>query len=100
MSDSAESKGKPEQKGKSQSQSSSDWGYQVVCWNDSINIMDYSTYVLRVVFNWPKDRAEAHMLQIHNVGKSVLVRDVFEKAEYYVHRLQGYGLHATMEKDE
>jgi ATP-dependent Clp protease adapter protein ClpS len=36
---------------------------------------------------------------VHNTGKSVLVRDSFEKAEHYVHQLQRYSLHATMERD-
>ena len=39
------------------------------------------------------------MLQVHKQGKSVLVRETFEKAEHYVHQLQGYSLHATMEPD-
>jgi hypothetical protein len=29
----------------------------------------------------------------------VLTRESFERAEHYVHRLQGYSLHATMEPD-
>jgi len=37
------------------------------------------------------------MLQVHEQGKSVLVRESLEKAEHYVHELQKYTLHATME---
>ena len=40
------------------------------------------------------------MLEVHNAGKSLLVRETFEKAEHYVHQLQGYSLHATMEREE
>ena len=39
------------------------------------------------------------MLQVHNTGKSVLKRESLEKAEHYVHQLQRYSLHATMERD-
>ena len=39
------------------------------------------------------------MKQVHNLGKSVLVRESLEKAEHYVHQLQKYSLHATMERD-
>jgi len=74
-------------------------GYLVVCWDDPVNLMDYVTHVFQKVFGWPKQKAEFHMLQVHNDGKSVLVRDSMEKAEHYVHQLQKYTLHATMERD-
>ncbi|MGA3180320.1 MAG: ATP-dependent Clp protease adapter ClpS [Verrucomicrobiota bacterium] len=76
-----------------------DRGYVVICWNDPVNLMDYVTHVFQTVFGWPKARAERHMLQVHQSGKSLLVRETFEKAEHYVHQLQGYGLHATMERE-
>ncbi len=52
-----------------------------------------------MVFAWPTSKAEQHMLQVHNQGKSVLTREGFEKAEHYVHQLQQYSLHATLEPD-
>jgi len=75
-------------------------GYLVICWNDPVNYMDYVTHVFRVVFRWTRKKAEFHMLQVHEQGKSVLKRDSMEKAEHYVHQLQKYSLHATMERDE
>ena len=77
-----------------------DPGFLVICWNDPVNFMDYVTHVFQKVFGWPKKKAEFHMLQVHEQGKSVLVRDSLEKAEHYVHQLQGYTLHATMERDQ
>jgi len=77
-----------------------DRGYLVICWNDPVNLMDYVTHVFQIVFGWPKARAEKHMLQVHETGKSLLVRETFEKAEHYVHQLQSYSLHATMEREE
>lgn len=74
-------------------------GYLVICWDDPVNLMDYVTHVFQVVFGWQKAKAEQHMLQVHNDGKSVLVRDSMERAEHYVHELQKYSLHATMERD-
>jgi len=44
--------------------------------------------------------AEKHMMEVHEKGKSVLVREGAEKAEFYVHQLQNYKLHATMEPAE
>jgi ATP-dependent Clp protease adaptor protein ClpS len=76
-----------------------DPGYLVVCWNDPVNYMDYVTHVFQRVFGWPRKKAEFHMLQVHEQGKSVLVRESLERAEHYVHQLQKHSLHATMERD-
>jgi ATP-dependent Clp protease adaptor protein ClpS len=83
-----------------QPESTKEPGYLVICWNDPINLMDYVTHVFQVVFGWARQKAEHHMLQVHEQGKSVLTRDSLEKAEHYVHQLQKYSLHATMERDE
>jgi ATP-dependent Clp protease adaptor protein ClpS len=72
----------------------------VIVWNDPVNLMDYVTHVFQVVFGWQRQKAEVHMMQVHNQGKSVLARESMEKAEFYVHQLQKYTLHATMERDK
>ena len=74
-------------------------GWLVVCWDDPVNFMEYVTHVFQTVFGWPKSKAEHHMLQVHQQGKSVLARESLEQAEHYVHQLQKYTLHATMERD-
>lgn len=74
-------------------------GWLVICWNDPVNLMTYVTHVFMRVFGWNKTKAERHMLQVHEQGRSVLLRDKMERAEFYVHRLHAYGLHASMEKD-
>ncbi len=74
-------------------------GYLVVCWNDPVNLMDYVTHVFQTVFGWTRQKAEKHMMEVHNQGKSVLAREGMEKAEHYVHQLQKYSLHATLERD-
>ena len=71
----------------------------VICWNDPVNLMTYVTHVFQTVFGWNKQKAEHHMLQVHRQGKSVLARTTMEKAEHYVHQLQKYTLHATMEAE-
>jgi ATP-dependent Clp protease adaptor protein ClpS len=75
-------------------------GYLVICWNDPVNLMDYVTHVFMKVFGLKKAKARKHMLEVHEKGKSVLVRENSEKAEFYVHQLQNYQLHATMEPAE
>src|SRR5205814_1581388 len=65
-------------------------GYLVVCWNDPVNYMDYVTHVFQRVFGWKRQKAEFHMLQVHEQGKSILARESMEKAEHYVHQLQAF----------
>ena len=74
-------------------------GYRVICWNDPVNLMQYVTHVFQVVFGWERKKAEKKMLEVHNDGKSLLTRESLEKAEFYVHQLQKYNLHATLEKN-
>jgi ATP-dependent Clp protease adaptor protein ClpS len=90
----------PELEIKEQSATKLDPGYMVICWNDPVNLMEYVTHVFQVVFGWPRKRAEHHMMEVHTSGKSVLVRESFEKAEHFVHQLQGYSLDATMEREQ
>jgi ATP-dependent Clp protease adaptor protein ClpS len=72
-------------------------GYLVICWNDPVNLMIYVTHVFQTVFGWERKKAEKHMLEVHEKGKSVLTRESFEKAEFYVHQLQKFSLQATLE---
>ena len=73
--------------------------YLVICWNDPVNLMPYVTHVFQVVFGWAKKKAQTHMLEVHHKGKSILTRESLERAEHYVHQLQKYSLHATLERD-
>jgi ATP-dependent Clp protease adaptor protein ClpS len=75
-------------------------GYLVICWNDPVNFMDYVTHVFQTVFGWTRQKAEHHMKEVHEQGRSVLTRDTLERAEFYVHELQKFNLHATLEHDE
>ncbi|MCU0771877.1 MAG: ATP-dependent Clp protease adaptor ClpS [Verrucomicrobia bacterium] len=74
-------------------------GYLVVCWNDPVNFMDYVTHVFQTVFGWNRQQAERHMREVHEKGRSVLVRESLEKAEFYVHQLQQFSLHASLERN-
>ena len=59
-----------------------DPGYLVICWNDPVNLMSYVTHVFQQVFGWNRQKAEKHMLEVHAEGRSVLVRESFEQAEF------------------
>lgn len=82
---------------KTKPETDEDPGYLVICWNDPVNLMAYVTHVFQKVFGWERKKAETHMMEVHNQGRSVLVRESFEKAEFYVHELHKYSLQATME---
>lgn len=88
-----------ERKERTDSQSDFEPAWLVICWNDPVNLMTYVSHVLQKVFGWNRQKAEYHMLQVHREGKSMLVRTTMEKAEHYVHLLQNYTLHATMERE-
>ena len=72
--------------------------WQVVVHNDPVNLMTYVTMVFQRVFGYPREKAERHMLEVHQQGRSILWSGVRERAELYVQQLHGYLLLATLEK--
>jgi ATP-dependent Clp protease adaptor protein ClpS len=75
-----------------------DLPWQVVVHNDPINLMSYVTMVFQRVFGYPREKAERHMLEVHQKGRSILWSGLRERAEFYVQQLHGYLLLATIEK--
>lgn len=74
--------------------------WNVIVWNDPITLMTYVVYVLRKLFGYSEEKATQLMLEVHHKGRSVVTSVDREKAEYYVSRLHGYGLQASMERTE
>jgi ATP-dependent Clp protease adaptor protein ClpS len=75
-----------------------DLPWQVVVHNDPVNLMTYVTMVFQRVFGYPREKAERHMLEVHQKGRSVLWSGVRERAELYVQQLHSHLLLATLEK--
>jgi ATP-dependent Clp protease adaptor protein ClpS len=75
-----------------------DLPWHVVVHNDPVNLMSYVTMVFQRVFGYPRDKAERHMLEVHQQGRSILWSGMRERAELYVQQLHGYLLLATIEK--
>jgi ATP-dependent Clp protease adaptor protein ClpS len=73
--------------------------YRVICWDDPVNLMDYVTHVFQKVFGWSLSKAKKHMMEVHEEGQSILIRDSLEQAEHYAHQLQCYHLNATLHRD-
>ena len=66
--------------------------------NDPVNLMTYVTMVFQRVFGFPREKAERHMLEVHQKGRSIVWNGARERAELYVQQLHGYLLLATLEK--
>ena len=75
-----------------------DLPWQVVVHNDPVNLMSYVTMVFQKVFGLSKEKAERHMLEVHQLGRSILWSGMRERAELYVQQLHGYLLLATLER--
>ena len=72
--------------------------WNVIVYDDPVNLMSFVTLVLRRVFGYPHERAEALMIEVHKRGLSVVWSGEREKAELYVQQLQSHQLLAAMKK--
>ncbi len=75
-----------------------DLPWDVIVWDDPVNLMSYVVYVLRKVFSFPEPMARKLMLEIHKNGKALVASEPRETALEYVEKLHGHGLQATMER--
>ena len=69
-------------------------------WNDPITLMSYVVFVFQKLFGYNREKATRLMLEVHHQGRSVVATVDREKGEYYVSRLHGFGLLATIEQTE
>lgn len=74
--------------------------WDVIVWNDPVNLMTYVIFVLQRIFGYPSALATKLMLEVHNRGQSIVATEPREKAELHVHQLHGYGLQSTLRKHE
>ena len=72
--------------------------WNVVVWNDPVNLMDYVVWVFRKLFGFPKEKATKLMLQVHNEGRAIVATVPREQAELAAYRLHHHGLWATLER--
>lgn len=75
-----------------------DLPWQVIVWNDPVNLMDYVVFVLRKLFGHSLEEANRLMLAVHNEGRASVSQGPREQAEMDCYRLHQYGLWATVEK--
>lgn len=77
-----------------------DTPWNVVVHNDPVNLMTYVSRVFEKVFGYSRERAEKHMMEVHQQGRSIVWTGIRERAEAYVEQLHGYLLLATLEKSQ
>ena len=75
-----------------------DHPWNVIVYDDPVNLMSFVTLVLRRIFGYSEVKATAMMLEVHKGGKSVVWTGNREKAEFYVQQLQSHQLLAAMKK--
>lgn len=72
--------------------------WSTVVWDDPINLMSYVTFVFMSYFNFPRERAEQLMLQVHTDGRAIVSSGSRESMELDVQAMHEFGLWATMEQ--
>ncbi len=72
--------------------------WQVVVWNDPVNLMSYVVHVFRTYFGYPPDRARILMLQVHHEGHAIVATGPRETMEVHARAMHDYGLWATVRK--
>ena len=71
-----------------------------IVWNDPVNLMSYVTYVFTSYFGYSKSKAAKLMMEVHEDGRSVVSNGTREEMERDVQAMHGFGLWATMQKDD
>lgn len=75
-----------------------DTPWNVLVHDDPVNLMGYVTWVLMKIFSYDEKKASALMLQVHQLGRSIVWTGQREKAEFYVQQLQAHLLQSSLEK--
>ncbi len=77
-----------------------DLPWNVVVHNDPVNLMSYVSLIFRRVFGFSREKAEHHMMEVHELGRSIVWTGEREKAELFVQQLHLHLLLATLEQAE
>jgi len=72
--------------------------WQLVVWNDPVNLMSYVSWVFRRHFGVDPPTAEHLMMQVHTAGRATLAEGNREHMERHAEAMHEYGLWATVER--
>lgn len=76
----------------------SDVPWVVLVWNDPVNLMSYVSYVFQSYFGYSESKANKLMMEVHELGKSVVATGSREAAERDTLAMHSYGLWATFQR--
>jgi ATP-dependent Clp protease adaptor protein ClpS len=71
-----------------------------IVWNDPVNLMSYVEWVFRSYFGFDRPEAHRRMMQVHENGRAVVANGTREEMERHVNAMHGYGLWATLQKED
>lgn len=72
--------------------------WQVLVWNDPVNLMSYVARVFRTYFGYSRERANQLMLSVHHDGHAIVATGPRETMEVHAQAMHNYGLWATVRK--
>lgn len=72
--------------------------WQLVVWDDPVNLMSYVARVFRTYFGYPQEKATRLMLAVHNDGQAVVATGPRETMEVHAQAMHAFGLWATVRK--
>ena len=72
--------------------------WNLVIWNDPVNLMSYVSYVFQSYFGYSETKADKLMMEVHRKGRSIVAHGSKEQVERHAVAMHGYGLWATVEK--
>lgn len=75
-----------------------DTPWNVVVYNDPVNLMSYVTKVFMKILGFSLEKAEQHMMEVHKKGRSVVWSGERERAEFYIQQLHAALLLASLER--
>ncbi|WP_300266180.1 ATP-dependent Clp protease adapter ClpS [Microbacterium sp.] len=72
--------------------------WQMLVWNDPVNLMSYVARVFRTYFGYSAERANQLMLAVHHDGHAIVATGPREAMEAHARAMHDYGLWATVRK--
>lgn len=72
--------------------------WNLVVWNDPVNLMSYVSYIFQSYFGYAESKANKLMMEVHKKGRSVVASGSKEQVERHAVAMHGFGLWATVEK--
>lgn len=66
--------------------------------NDPVNLMSYVTYVFQSYFGYSRAKSEKLMMEVHELGRSVVATGARETMERDTAAMHGFGLWARCQR--